>query len=49
MATVTVTFSSKSILHRSCGELLIERPKNDMIVCVLIVHLGQEWGSGLLG
>ena len=30
-------------------ELLTAKPKNDMTVCVLIVHLGQEGGSGLLG
>lgn len=46
---MTVTFGSKPLLHRICVELLIEKPENDRIGCVFLVHLGQEGGSGLLG
>lgn len=45
MATVTIAFSSKPVLCRSCTELLTRKPKSAMAVPVCVGHLGKEDGS----
>lgn len=42
MAPVTRIFDSKAIVYRSQVELLMEKPKNDIIVRVFLARLAQE-------
>lgn len=42
VAPVTRIFDSKAIVYRSQVELLMEKPKNDIIVRVFLARLAQE-------